>query len=234
MDIESIDVAILAGGLGTRLRDVLPAAPKVLAPVNGRPFLAHLLDRLAAQGARRVVLCLGYRAQDVTDYLAANSFAPLATHSVVEPEPLGTGGAVAFARPWLASDPVMVLNGDTFVEADLNQFLRSHRASGAEASILCAHVPDAGRYGKIEIDSHDRLVRFEEKGAAGPAWINAGFYLFGSRAMDRIGALHKGSLERDVLEKMPPGSIHAFRADGRFLDIGTPATLALAPEVLPS
>jgi len=233
--IADIDIAILAGGLGTRLRDVLPETPKILAPVLGKAFLEHLLDRLIRQGARRVILCLGYRAGDVMGYLEARSFAPLEIWTVVEPKPLGTGGAIASARPLLNSDPVLVMNGDTLVDADLNAFLAGHRTSHAEASILCTEVEDSGRYGRLEIDAHDRVLRFVEKDAnTGPAWINGGYYLFGRAALEAIATLSKGSLERDILQRMRPGTIHASRTHCRFLDIGTPETLSLAHEVLAS
>ena len=233
--IADIDIAILAGGLGTRLRDVLPETPKILAPVLGKAFLEHLLDRLIRQGARRVILCLGYRAGDVMAYLEARSFAPLEIWTVVEPKPLGTGGAIASARPLLNSDPVLVMNGDTLVDADLNAFLAGHRTSHAEASILCTEVEDSGRYGRLEIDAHDRVLRFVEKDAnTGPAWINGGYYLFGRAALEAIATLSKGSLERDILQRMRPGTIHASRTHGRFLDIGTPESLSLAHEVLTS
>jgi NDP-sugar pyrophosphorylase family protein len=234
MSIAHLDIVVLAGGLGTRLRDVLPETPKILAPVGNRPFLDHLLHWLIRQGARRVVLSLGYRAADVLAYLEARSFAPLEIHPLVETEPLGTGGAVAFALPFLHSDPVLVINGDTFVDTNLNAFVRHYRDCGSDASIVCAEVENAGRYGRVEIDPAGRVRRFAEKdpAASGPAWINAGAYLFGRQVLKKIATLRKGSLERDILEKMPPGSIVAFRAQGRFLDIGTPETLALAPEVL--
>jgi mannose-1-phosphate guanylyltransferase len=235
MGIADIDIAILAGGLGTRLRSVLPETPKVLAPVLGKTFLDHLLDWLIGQGARRIVLCLGYRAGDVLSYLEGRSFAPLEIWTVVEPEPLGTGGAIARARPLLNSDPVLVINGDTLVDADLNMFLAGHRTAHAEASIWCTEVEDTGRYGRLEIDVHDRILRFVEKEATtGPAWINGGYYLFGRAALKAIATLSKGSLERDILQRMRPGTIHAYRTHGRFLDIGTPETLGFAREVLPS
>ncbi len=233
--IADIDIAVLAGGLGTRLHRVLPETPKILAPVLGKAFLEHLLDWLIRQGARRVILCLGYRADDVLAYLEARSFAPLEIRTVVEPEPLGTGGAIARARPLLNSEPVLVMNGDTLLDADLNAFLAGHGASHADASILCTKVEDTGRYGRLEIDAHDRILRFVEKDATtGPAWINGGYYLFGRAALDAISTLSKGSLERDILQRMRPGTIHASRTQGRFLDIGTPETLGLAREVLTS
>jgi NDP-sugar pyrophosphorylase family protein len=236
MEIANIDVAVLAGGLGTRLRGILPETPKILAPVGGKPFLEHLLEWLIRQGARRTVLCLGYRSADVQEFLKTRSFAPLEVDTVIEAEPLGTGGAVANALSRLSGEPVLVINGDTIVETDLQAFLTAHGASQAVASILCARVEHAGRYGRLEIDSHRRVVRFSEKDPTDgkPAWINAGYYLFGKTALHGIAKLTKGSLERDILEKMPAGTIHAYLTDGRFLDIGTPETLALAPEILTS
>jgi NDP-sugar pyrophosphorylase family protein len=235
MGIADIDIAVLAGGQGTRLRAVLPETPKILAPILGKPFLEHLLDWLIRQGARRVILCLGYRASDVLTHLKARSFAPLEIRTLVEPEPLGTAGAVALARPLLNSEPVLVINGDTILDAGLNTFLAQHRASCAEASILCPEVQDPSRYGRLEIDAQDRILRFVEKDAtSGPAWINGGYYLFGQATLETIATLSSGSLERDILQRMAPGTIRAFRTHGRFLDIGTPETLDLANEVLMS
>jgi mannose-1-phosphate guanylyltransferase len=234
MAMSKIDVAVLAGGLGTRLSGVLSETPKILAPVLGKPFLDHLLEGLVRQGVQRVILCLGHRACDVRKHLELRSFAPLEVVSVVEPEPLGTGGAIAFARSHFHSDPVLIVNGDTLVDVDLNEFLAEHRASHAPASILCAEVEDGGRYGRIQLDSRDFVLKFQEKDASatGPTWINAGYYLFGKAVLDRIVELSKGSLELDILGKMGTGTIHAYRTRGRFLDIGTPDTLRMAPEFL--
>jgi NDP-sugar pyrophosphorylase family protein len=234
MHIADIDVAVLAGGLGTRLRGVLPETPKILAPIGGKPFLEHLLGWLSRQGARRVLLCLGYRAADVLSFLDQRSFSPLEIETVIESQPLGTAGAVAYARPRFRTDPVLVMNGDTIIDADLNVFLSAHHDSRTEASILCVQVANAGRYGHVEIGADRRVIRFVEKDATagGTAWINGGVYLFGGPILQRIAKLAKGSLECDVLANVPAGRIFAFQTEGRFLDIGTPETLALAPEVL--
>lgn len=228
-DLSGTDVAILAGGLGTRLQSVLPDMPKVLAPIAGKPFLHYMLDRLCEQGVCRVVLCLGHHADLVIDYVRNTHF-PLTIEYVVEPKPLGTAGAVAFARARLRSDPSIVMNGDTFVDADLGEFLEAHRRSAALVSILSAHVENGGRYGRLEIDDGNFVIRFVEKDHSHSAacWINAGVYLFGAKVLDRIARTGTGSLERDVLEKMPSRVIHAFRSPGRFVDIGTPEMLASA------
>jgi mannose-1-phosphate guanylyltransferase len=236
MKLGEIQVAILAGGLGTRLRCVLPDLPKVLAPVNGKPFLEYLLEWLIRSGSRRVVLCLGYRSDEVLSYLSSRSFAPLEILTIVEPEPLGTGGAVSHARGVLVSDPVIIMNGDTVLDVDLNEFLAAHRASQAEISIVTARVDDSGRYGRVELDANDRVAQFEEKNPnfRERAWINAGIYCCSASILDRIALLPTGSLERDVFEKLPSGTIRAFRTHGSFLDIGSPESLGRAPEVLPA
>lgn len=227
--IADVNIAVLAGGLGTRLASVSPDMPKIMAPVDGRPVLDYILRWLAGQGARRVVLGLGFRAGPVMAYLETNSFPPLDVRAVVEPHPLGTAGAVGFALPHLESDPVMVMNGDTLVEADLTAFVASHRSARARASVLCARADDPRRYGRVEIDSFGRITRFQEKTTvATPSWVNAGVYLLDRTILQGIAKLEHGSLERDVLEAMPRGSINACRTDGRFLDIGTPESLAQA------
>lgn len=235
--LDEIDIAILAGGLGTRIRGVLGDTPKVLAPIaiggRTRPFLDILLDWLAGQGARRIVLCLGHLADRVERHLAQISRDNLSIVRVVEPGPLGTAGALRFAGNRLASDPVMVINGDTFVDADLAAMLARHRAAGVRATMLCARMDDAGRYGRVGIGADGTVSRFVEKDAkAGAGTINAGIYLLGRGVIDDIMGGTATSIERDVLERMPGGSIHAVVTDGRFIDIGTPESLEAAPTVL--
>ena len=236
--IGQIDVAILAGGLGTRIRGVLGDTPKVLAPIhcNGgaRPFLDILLNWLSREGVRRVVLCLGHLADRVIDHLRAVPRSDLlAISSIVEPRPLGTAGALRFAAAHLTSDPVMVVNGDTLVDADLGSLLAHHHASGAAATMLCVRVADAGRYGRVAIDDRGRIIRFIEKDpGAGAGVINAGIYLLGRATMAQIAAGRGGSIERDFLETAPSGTIATVVTVGRFIDIGTPESLDAAQQVL--
>jgi mannose-1-phosphate guanylyltransferase len=232
--LRDVDIAVLAGGLGTRVASVLGGLPKILAPIAGRPFLDYLVAWLAGQGASRILLCLGYRAEAVQQHLRSNPDHRVNVEVLVEPSALGTAGAVAFASARLTSDPVMVLNGDTYVEADLAGFLYSHLRAATAVSVLCARVPDAGRFGSLEIDAHDRVARFVEKDDSrrGESWISAGVYLFRREFLARIARLKTGSLEHDVLEGLPPGKIHAVRTLGRFVDIGTPESLEEAGRLL--
>lgn len=227
-DLSGIDVAVIAGGLGTRIAGVLGDTPKVLAPVDGRPFLSILLDRLA--GSRKVVLCLGHLASKVTDWLAANP-APVSVETVIEPSPLGTAGAIRFALPKLGSDPVLIMNGDSVVETDLASFIADHRRSGAVGSLLAVEVPDGSRFGRVEIGAGGRLKRFVEKdpNATGSAWINGGIYAFTPTLLARLARSEGPSLERDFLGLLPEATLHVAKRQARFIDIGTSASLAEAP-----
>lgn len=232
--LESVEVAVLAGGLGTRLAGAVPDLPKALAPVGGRPFLEILLDWLEGHGARRVVLLLGHRADQIEAHLAAHRRPGIEFAFSIEPAPLGTGGALAFARDRFAGDPVLVVNGDTFVDGDLAALVAAHRAAAPAATMLCVEVPDAGRYGRVEIED-GRVVAFCEKDATWrrPAAINAGVYLVSKALLARIPAGQPVSLERDIFEKLPRGALAAhLDRRARFVDIGTPESWSGALRVI--
>jgi NDP-sugar pyrophosphorylase family protein len=232
--LEALDIFVLAGGLGTRIRPALGDLPKLLAPISGRPYLAYLLDWLERFGARRVVLGLGYKAQAVIDHLDAQPPGRIDVATVVEPSPLGTAGAIRFARSALKSDPVLIMNGDSFIDADLCDFVECHRGSGAIGTVLCTEVEDGGRYGRVELDRHGRIVGFAEKDASfrGRALISAGVYLLSAQLLDDIASGAGASLERDVFERLPAGRLAAFAGRFQFIDIGTPESLERAADVL--
>jgi mannose-1-phosphate guanylyltransferase len=234
--LEAIDCFVLAGGLGTRLRPLLHDLPKLLAPIAGRPFLAYLMDWLAGFGARRVVLGLGWQAQAVLDYLCTNPPRLLEVVPVVEPQPLGTAGAIRFARRELNSDPVLVVNGDSLVDADLSLLLAQHRRRGARATLLCTEVADASRYGRVLLDGNDRIRGFVEKdsGFRGTATISTGVYLISAALADEIAGGTAASLERDVFQRLRPGSLATMAGAFDFIDIGTPASLERAPQFMRS
>ena len=216
---------VLAGGFGSRLRAAIPDRQKVVAPVGGRPVLTRILDQLAGAGVRRAVLGVGYLADQVRDLLG-QSYDGMELVYSEEPEPLGTAGALRHARGLLDGDPVLVLNGDSYVEANLAAFLAWHRARPATASLMLARVPDPGRYGTVEADPSGRVTAFREKaaGATGPAaaWVNAGVYLLGRPVIDALPARVPISLERDVFPALVDAGLSAYRGGGRFIDIGTP------------
>ena len=226
---EEVSVVVLAGGLGTRIRPVLGPVPKVLAPIAGQPFLDHLLRRLNEAGFTDILLSLGQGAEQVLDHLACGFERPPGVRHIVEPSPLGTGGALRFALPELTGDTVMVMNGDSWLEVDFAAALDCHAASGAFATVLAAQVPDTTRYGRLDTDDRDRIRAFQEKGIPGPGAINAGCYLLSREALAEIAALpERSSLETDWLMRQPAGRLSVYLAEGAFIDIGTPESLANA------
>ena len=228
--LASVDVLVLAGGYGTRLRGSIGETPKVLAPVAGRPFLVHLLAWLRRFGARRVVLSLGYKADAVQQFLASYRVPDLDIESCVEPEALGTAGAIRFARPSLHSDPVLILNGDSFADGDLCALIERQRALQALATVLCVAHENGDRYGRVTVDRQGWIEGFVEKGAggAGPGVINGGVYAVSARLLDEVAAGSARSWEREVFEAAPAGTLAAAVGRYTFIDIGTPESLAEA------
>jgi len=222
-DISGITVAILAGGLGTRLRAAVPNKPKVLAEINGRPFLTYLLDRVADAGARRIVLCTGHLAKLVSGALG-HRYRNMELLYSEETVLRGTGGALRLALPLLESDPVLVMNGDSLCDADLLLFEDQHRNSDAEASLVLVHVPDASRYGSVELAPDNTITHFAEKGnQQREGLINAGIYLFARSIIAAIPPNRAVSLEQDVFPSLIGRDLYGFPQTGKFLDIGIPA-----------
>jgi len=222
--------AVLAGGLGTRLRSVVNDRPKVLAPVRGRPFLAYILDQLARAGLAEVVLLTGYQAEQVRASFGECHGSVHLTYSP-EPEPLGTGGATRYALSRFSRPAVLLMNGDSYCDVDLSAFLDSHRVQRAQISMVVSRVADTSRFGRVNLDPGGRVAGFEEKGASGAGWINAGIYLLELPVIARIPPGRPVSLERDVLRfATGQAGFRAFGSRGKFLDIGTPESFQEAEE----
>ena len=230
LSLFGIDVAILVGGLGTRLRGVVDDVPKPLAPVLGRPFLFYLLDMLALHGARSVTLCSGYMADLVQDKVGGE-WLGMPIHHSVESEPLGTAGALAVAKNFLKSDRVLVMNGDTWFEPDFNTFVEV--SSDSEFCIAAARVSDASRYGTLETNSSGHLISFKEKSpSSSPGLINAGVYLVSQNVLASIPP-GRISLETQILpDLIAERRVQVFETPSPFLDIGIPSDYAAASDFL--
>ncbi|NLC70793.1 MAG: galactokinase, partial [Desulfuromonadaceae bacterium] len=140
-----------------------------------------------------------------------------------EASPLGTAGALRLALPLLKSESALVVNGDSFCDADLRGFWEWHRGREADASMLLVEVPDTRRYGRVSVDNEGRVIRFEEKNEEGaPGWINAGIYLIRRRLLEKLPEKQNVSLERDVFPAFLRKGLFGFQSKARFLDIGTP------------
>ena len=228
-DFSRITAAILAGGLGTRLRPVLADRPKVLAEINGRPFLAYLLDQLANAGCQSVILCTGYLGEQIYSAFGENYASRLRLGYSHEEQPLGTAGALRLALPQLASNPVLVMNGDSCCAADLKMFWREYCSSRANAAMLLTRVTHAQRYGSVKLSDDGSVIEFIEKNQKdGPCWINAGIYLLSREALVSIPEHTNISLEYDIFPQLVGRRLYGYPSQGRFLDIGTPQDFALA------
>lgn len=221
---------VLAGGRGTRLAPVLPDRQKVTADVAGTPFVRRVVHWLRRAGMTRIVLAAGHRADDVAHALAAER--PSQTQIIIsaEPRPLGTAGAARRAASSTAGNPILVVNGDSFAEINPAALLDFHNERRALISLALVPAPDVARYGSVVTGDDDEVLSFTEKsdtpGQAG--WISAGVYVFDRAAFDLIPAGRPASLERELFPSLIGKGLFAARFDARFIDIGTPESLAAA------
>lgn len=233
---DTVTAYVLAGGFGTRLRQAVPDRPKTLAEILGRPYIYHLLDRLKRFGLKRVVLCTGHMAGMLEQALGAEYRGMTLLYSR-EDVPLGTGGALRLALERHPAELALCINGDSLTDADLNEFLRWYEqrvtAGPEEGALLLVPVDDAARYGSVTTDTTGRVRGFAEKGQGGPGWVSAGVYLLKPSCLRFIAPGQSASIEQDVFPQLTgQGSLCAFRARARFLDIGTPESYAGAGRFL--
>lgn len=213
---------MLCGGLGTRLRPVLPDLPKPLAPVAGRPFLELLLAHLSRKGLARFVLCSGHGAASIEaarDSLSRWGEVVLSP----EPEPLGTGGALRFALKQLHSAPFFVFNGDSFADVDLEQMLVFHRESAARVTLAVVESHEGPEGGALTLSRNGEVLSFQEKGQLGSdVYLSAGVYLMSPEVLLAWEDRTCFSLELDVFPRQIGKRIFGFEHRGALVDIGTP------------
>ena len=216
------EAIVLVGGLGTRLRQVVPDLPKPLAPVAGRPFLAWLLDAYADAGLRRAILATGYLSASIEQAIGRDWRGMEIAYSREE-MPRGTGGAIRQALAQVHGEGVHLANGDTFLRYAPSALEAATRASACMLGIALARVDDVGRYGEVEVDG-DRVVGFREKGGRGQGLINAGSYYLDARAFDRLPdeATAWSFEERVLVPWSSRREVAAFGETSDFIDIGVP------------
>ncbi len=224
MDVAAV---ILAGGLGTRLREALPGLPKVLAPVGGQPFLAYKLKQLQEAGFSTAVLCTGFEGQAISDTFGRD-FEGLTLLYSQEESPTGTAGALRLAMRLVKAAWWLVMNGDSYCVVDLAQFC-SLADERTQPTILLTHVNDSGRYGQVVLDDSGKILRFEEKKSEGsPGWINAGVYLLPAEYIKEIPSGRDVSLEKEMFPAWVERGLFGVKCPGSFIDIGTPESFANA------
>lgn len=246
---------VLAGGLGTRLRPLTLTTPKQMLPVVDRPMIEHVLAGLARAGVDGAVLSLGYRPEAFQAAYPDGVCAGVALSYAVEPQPLGTAGAIRFAAAAAGLDETfLAVNGDVISDLDVGRLQDCHRRWGAEATIQLVEVDDPSRYGLVVADDDGRVRSFTEKPSAaeppgvaerpssaetpggaerlGPArasWVNAGIYVMEPSVLDRIDADRPVSVERDTFPELAAaGTLRAVDGAGYWIDIGTPQSYLAA------
>lgn len=221
-----MEAIILAGGFGTRLREVVPDVPKPMAPIAGRPFLEILLTSLSSKGFTHAILALGYKSDVIIRHLG-NHFANMALDYVVEEQALGTGGAVRLALEKATQDHVFVFNGDTYLNLEADK-VEQDWLHAPYPKIVGCKVPDTARYGRLIVEDN-RVVGFSEKGASGAGLINAGCYVLPRHELDTFELGQAFSLETNYLAmNVASKRFDLFTTQGKFIDIGVPEDYARA------
>jgi D-glycero-alpha-D-manno-heptose 1-phosphate guanylyltransferase len=227
----SLFALILAGGLGTRIRHLLPNLPKPLAPAAGRPFLEWVVRFLARQGCARFGISTGFLAEAIRAHFASAALSGLEIECVPEPEPLGTGGGLRFAAQRLKPRQAtwLVCNGDSLCLADIRVCCDELESQDVEGVLVGVPAQDAARYGTLRLDASRRLMGFEEK-HPGAGVINAGIYVLRPAVLSRFPSQTPLSLEKEVFPDLLRQGVRLAVSvqDVPFLDIGTEDGLAAA------
>ncbi len=222
------EAIILAGGLGTRLRSAIPNLPKCMAPVAGKPFIWYLMKYLKHQGIESFIFSLGYKNEIIKEYLQKTFPKTLFTF-VIEDEPLGTGGAIKLACDVALESNVIVLNGDTLYETDVQKVAAFHQQHHAICTLSLKPMQHFDRYGVVEINKENAIQSFKEKQFYESALINGGLYALNVPQFMELILPEKFSFEKDFLEKyFASHTMMGLIQDCYFIDIGIPEDLEKA------
>ena len=215
------DFLILCGGLGTRLRAITGDAPKVMAEIQGEPFLDFLIRYLVKQGARRVILCAGYKAESLAAHYK-EKFKDIELELSIEREPLGTGGAFKNAAALVKSETVFGLNGDCFTPVPYARMFERHQRRNALATLVGVRVEGNKDFGTIVMNEKEEVVEFKEKfETLAIQYISAGVYCFCREALDMMPT-GKFSIEYNFFPTLIGNRFYGFKVEAPFIDIGTP------------
>ena len=223
-----VTAIILSGGLGSRLGLLAAELPKPMLPVGGRPFVEYLVIRLARSGFTEIVFATGHHSEAISRHFGDGSRWGVSTLYSHESSPLGTAGAIKLAAAATRADPLLILNGDSYLDLDPRMVLDGLRKNVAMTMAL-ARVADGRRFGRVDQTPDGLVARFVQgEDRTGPATINAGVYGVRRQALDAIPDGGAMSLERQVLPSLAGHGLLGIASNGYFVDIGIPdAYLAL-------
>jgi len=222
LTFKNIDVLILCGGQGTRLRPVISDKPKILAEIGGKPFIDILFDTLASHGFHRIILGVGYLREQIMSYFQAKPRKDFKIEFSEEETPLGTGGAVKKAKSLIKSDNFLVINGDALFSVDFEKFYKTHLDKKALLSmVLVEAADDSSDYGRVVLADTGGIMSFNEKIYNKENLISAGIYFMRKDVFGFMPSKDSFSLEYDFFPKIL-GHSYGFVNEGKFIDIGTP------------
>lgn len=222
---------ILAGGFGTRLKEVVSDVPKPMAPVDGKPFLEYLIAQLIKWNVRDVILSVGYKRDVIKAYFGTGERWGIRIRYAEEDAPLGTGGAIFSAAHLTTADTLLVLNGDSFFSADFQKLVDFHTSTAGLVTMALVQMNDTGRYGRVEVGPDGAVTGFVEKKGESPGLINSGVYVV-SRTVLTFFPPSPSSFEQDVIPKIMHNNFYACQLRGDFIDIGIPEDYERAAEFL--
>lgn len=216
------EAIILAGGLGTRLKNVIHNIPKPMAPINNKPFLEYQLNYLKSYGIRQVVISVGYKKEIIIGYFR-NRFNDIEIVYSIENKPLGTGGGIKKALKQISENSVFVLNGDTMCTVNLKELFSFHVKKKSSLTITLKQLEDNVRYGNVEIDDDNRIVEYSENKSSSDGYINSGVYLVNRNVFNSLKLPNVFSIETDCFAKFyKTKNFFGFIYSGLFIDIGIP------------
>ncbi|WP_086270420.1 D-glycero-D-manno-heptose 1-phosphate guanosyltransferase [Campylobacter devanensis] len=211
------EAIILCGGLGTRLKSVLPNLPKPMAPIKNKPFLAFVLEYLKRQNIKKVILAVSYKYDIIQNYFQ-NSYLNMEIVYSIEDKPLGTGGAIMEALKFVDQNSVYILNGDTIFDINLNNL----KLDDSKICIALKHMNNFDRYGSVNIDKNHNITAFNEKKFTPDGFINGGIYLITKDIFDIFNLQNKFSFEEFFQNNFLALKARACVFDDYFIDIGIP------------
>jgi mannose-1-phosphate guanylyltransferase len=224
------EAVLLVGGQGTRLRPLTINTPKPMLPVAGVPFTVHQITRARDAGVTRIVLATSYKAETFREFIDGTDLG-IEVVIATEDEPLGTGGAIRHALPFLESasdEPVLIFNGDVLSGVDIGGLVRHHRDTNSDVTLYLTPVDDPRAYGLVPTDHTGRVTAFLEKPKTDAEIvtnnINAGCYVFRRSIIDTIPGGRPVSVERETFPGLlAEGAMVTGVVDsGYWLDLGTP------------
>jgi D-glycero-alpha-D-manno-heptose 1-phosphate guanylyltransferase len=219
---------VLAGGLGTRIKHLVPDLPKPMVPVRARPFMEWVIGYLRHEGIGRVLISTGHLGEAIERHFAAQPTPGVALRCFRESAALGTAGGFLHAVRSSGEQPDawLVLNGDSLAFADLEAAATELNEPQVQGVVVGVSMPDTSRYGRIALDQTGRLLQFEEK-QPGSGVINAGIYAFKPELLSKFPTKRPLSFEQDVFPQLLAQGTHlqVSVTAAPFLDIGTPESL---------